>query len=193
MSGLLFLSSDDFRVLRDQRGALMCHAIPGFSLVLFYSTQCQHCDTLIPIFKKLPRMIVSGCQFGIINVSSNKQCVAMSRGTLSEIKYVPYIVLYVDGRPQMQYKGPADIQEIARFVLEVSKKIKNKQSFTSNPAVKKDRRSAMPAYTVGKPLYGIDNKVCYLTNQTAYSDKNPNSGRSNAHQGRQQLPTGSGM
>ena len=50
MSGLLFLNSEDFHLNKGTRGPIMCNNIQGFSLILFYSTQCQHCKELIPIF-----------------------------------------------------------------------------------------------------------------------------------------------
>lgn len=166
MSGLLFLTSDDFTVTRGTKGDIMCHNIPGFSLILFYSTQCQHCQTLIPIFKKLPGTI-GGCQFGMINVSSNKSCVNMSKETVAPITYVPYIVLYINGRPFMKYQGPHDSGEIRRFVLEVAQKVQSKQKFSSEK-VKEDVRGDIPAYTIGHPLYGPDEKVCYLDFSDAY-------------------------
>jgi hypothetical protein len=181
MSGLLFLAAEDFHVAAEAKGRVMCNAIPGFSLILFYSTQCDHCQGLIPIFKKLPGTVVSGCQFGILNVSTNRKCVAMSKGTLSEIQYVPYIVMYMN--------------EISRFVVEVSKRIRTKQTFASNTA--QGRKTAAPpvkdapAYSYGKPLFGPpEDKICYLTNTTAY-----NSGASSHKQGagRQMLPSGAGM
>ena len=68
MSGLLFLAIEDFVLSKGTKGNILCTSIPGFSLILYYSTQCPHCQTLIPIFKKLPGSI-NGCQFGIINIS----------------------------------------------------------------------------------------------------------------------------
>lgn len=165
MSGLLFLTSEDFSINKGTKGKVLCTSIPGFSLILFYSTQCQHCQTLIPIFKKLPGTI-GGCQFGMINVSANKSCVKMSSETIAPITYVPYIVLYVNGRPFMRYNGPHDSGEIKRFVLEVAQKIQNKQKF-SEQNVKEEKGSGIPSYTIGKPLYGND-KVCYLEFNTAY-------------------------
>jgi len=167
MSALLYLSSNDFDVVQGQKGRMMCNRIRGFSLLLFFSNACHHCNELIPIFAKLPGTI-AGCQFGLINVSADKNCVAMSRGTLSEIQYVPYIVMYVDGKPVMKYAGPYEINEIKRFVLEVSKRIKSKQTFANSSAVQKDPRGGIPAYTLGKPLYGPDNKICYLKWDSAY-------------------------
>ena len=131
MSGLLFLSSDDFSVDKGNKGNILCHSIQGFSLILFYSTQCVHCQNLIPLFKKLPGTI-GGCQFGMINVSSNKQCVQMSKDTIAPISYVPYIVLYIQGKPFMRYSGPHDGSEIKRFVLEVANKVQSKQKFNKS-------------------------------------------------------------
>ena len=50
MSGLLFLNSDDFNVLNGEKGKILSTEIKGFSLILFYSTQCEYCKKLIPIF-----------------------------------------------------------------------------------------------------------------------------------------------
>jgi len=168
MSGLLFLSSDDFQIAKGTKGNILTNSIPGFSLILFYSTQCQHCQTLIPIFKKLPGTI-GGCQFGMINVSSNKNVVRMSKETIAPITYVPYIVLYINGRPFMRYQGPHDASEIRRFVLEVAQKIQSKQKF-SDENVKEDPRGGIPAYTIGHPLYGPDDKICYLPFLDAYGE-----------------------
>jgi len=168
-SGLLFLTSEDFVVTKGTKGTIMCNTIPGFSLILFYSTQCEHCQKLIPIFKKLPGTI-GGCQFGMINVSTNKKAVMMSKNTIAPITYVPYIVLYIQGKPFMRYNGPHDSGEIRRFVIEVANKVQNKQEF-SKDTVKKEG-SSIPAYTIGHPLVGPPgDKVCYLENSTAYPEK----------------------
>lgn len=167
MSGLLFLSSDDFNVSRGTKGNILCHTIPGFSLILFYSTQCEHCQTLIPIFKKLPGSI-GGCQFGMINVSTNKTCVRMSKSTIAPINYVPYIVLYVDGKPFMSYKGPHDSGEIKRFIFEVAQKVQGKQKLSGEKIREDPKGNGIPQYTIGHPLYGPDDKVCYLEFDTAY-------------------------
>jgi thioredoxin-like negative regulator of GroEL len=167
MSGLLFLSSEDFKIIKGTKGNIMCTSLPGISLILFYSTQCSHCQSLIPIFKTLPGT-VSGCQFGMINVSHNKNCVIMSRDTIAPIKVVPYIILYCHGKPYMRYQGPQDVKEIARFILEVSKNIQNKQPIGKDNKNIKTSKNSIPAYTVGKPLYGPDNE-CYLEFDNAYT------------------------
>ena len=165
MSGLLFLTSEDFGVTSGNKGDILCHGIPGFSLILFYSTQCVHCQTLIPIFKKLPGSI-GGCQFGMINVSTNKKCIRLSKDTITPITYVPYIILYIQGKPFMKYNGPHDSNEIRRFIIEVSNKVQNKQKFTDKEV--KDDGKGIPQYTIGHPLCGPNDKVCYLPMEDAY-------------------------
>lgn len=190
MSGLLFLTSDDFQLQRGSKGNILCTNIQGFSLVLFYSTQCSHCQTLIPIFKRLPGS-VGGCQFGMINVSHNRQCVMASRETIAPIKEVPYIVLYVNGKPYMRYQGPHDTKEIGRFIVEVARKVQANQSFNrDDQRVKEDPKGGIPAYTIGKPLHGPDDKVCYLEFNDAYG--NNNTGPERTRQ-RQHLPNEAGM
>ena len=165
MSGLLFLTTDDFTIAKGTKGNILSTQIPGFSLILFYSTQCVYCHTLIPIFKRLPGTI-GGCQFGMLNVSTNKECVLKSRDTIAPITYVPYIILYVNGKPFMKYSGPHDEGEIKRFVHEVANNIQSKQKFSADK-VKESPGNGIPQYTIGHPLYG-DDKRCYLEFDTAY-------------------------
>lgn len=186
MSGLLFLSSDDFKVMNTQKGSILCTNIPGFCLVLFYSTECVYCQDLIPVFKTIPGN-VGGCEFGMINVSNNKKCVIMSRNTISPIKVVPYIVLFVNGKPYMQYKGPHTIEDISSFIIDISHSIQNKlgtqtqhqtqtQTQPQQPNPKrnskiKERENDIPAYTIGRPLCN-DGGVCYLDFDSAYGSTN---------------------
>ena len=172
MSSLSFLDSDDFTIKQGTSGALLCHDLQYVSLVLFYSTHCVYCQKLIPIFKQLPQLIV-GCQFAEINISVNKRILEMSHQTITPIKYVPLIILYVNGIPYMEYKGPYDINEIRKFIMETYAMIEKNISFNKsntttypnkehpnvhhNPAHKR-----IPAYSLGEPLAG-DEQRCYLT------------------------------
>jgi thioredoxin-like negative regulator of GroEL len=172
MSGLLFLQTEDFSIQKGVKGNILCHSIRGLSLLLFYSTNCQHCRALIPIFKRLPGQL-GGCQFGMINVSMQKNIIAMSKATISEIKYVPLIILYVAGKPFIRYDGPHDENEIKRFILEVSSKIQSKEKF-SNKEVPRGKMQAnngkkeVPAYASGQPLWG-DSDDFYMEFAEAYT------------------------
>ena len=162
MSGLLYLTSEDFFPQKGPTGDILCQSVPGFSLILFYSVHCQHCEALLPIFKRLTGSL-GGCQFGIVNIGKNKRCVEMSSRTQTPIRYVPYIVLYIDGKPFMAYKGPYDHDEIKRFVIDVLSKLQQKQQF-SKEVVKENPETGIPAYTIGHPVTGDKNQlVCYLS------------------------------
>ena len=177
MSGLLFLTTEDFNIKRGQKGPIMCNTIRGFSLILFYSTQCEYCQTFLPIFKQLPGN-VSGCQFGMINVSHNKQCVMLSRETIAPITEVPYVIMYVNGKPFIRYKGPHDIKEIGRFVVEVANNVQKQEKFTKDTQIKENKKTGIPDYTIGKPLCGPDDKVCYLQFDNAYGENSTSNNKS---------------
>lgn len=168
MSALLFLSDEDFFIAKGTKGPILCTNIPGFSLVLFYSNKCPHCKNLDPIFRSLPGTI-QGCQFGMLNVNNNSNCVQLSKNTICPILYVPNLFFYVNGRPFMIYKGPHDLENIRRFVIEVAQKLQNKQKFSSEN-VKEEIRGRIPEFTIGHPLYG-DEDVTYLEFKEAYTDR----------------------
>tara|TARA_B110000285_G_scaffold235072_1_gene314549 strand:- start:1665 stop:2288 length:624 start_codon:yes stop_codon:yes gene_type:complete len=198
MSGLLFLTADDFTVENGTKGKILCNPIPSFSLVLFYSNQCNHCKTLVPIFKKLPGTI-GGCQFGLLNVGTNMKVVQKSKETVTEIQYVPLIILYINGKPFMRYAGKYNQAEIVQFVVSMSKRVQTKEAFVNknndtlkpDPAVTEDPRGGIPEFSIGKPLKGDGRfNVCYLDFQNAYSKqlKKLQSSRRVAP-----LPSGAGM
>ena len=130
MSSLLFLDSDDFFLKNvkedDNTTTYMCHEIKGYSLVLFYSTQCQYCQRLIPLFKTLPETI-QGCHFGMINVTVNKQMLQLSHRSCTVIDRVPLMFLYLHGSPIFKYNGPYDVESIHRCIYEISEQYNSAQ------------------------------------------------------------------
>ena len=129
-NSLIFLTSEDFSIQAGKKGQVLCTTIPGVSFILFYSNQCPHCGDVIDNFKKLPQ-IVPGSKFGLVNVSNNKQVAIMSQQTVSPITYVPFIVLFVNGRPFMIYNGQKTTREMAGFVYEVVTRINQKKNFVT--------------------------------------------------------------
>lgn len=175
MSGLLFLQSNDFNVQNGTKGDILCNSIRGISLILFYSTKCEYCQILIPIFKRLPGSI-NGCQFGMINVTNERDVVRMSSTTIAPIKYVPLIILFVGGKPFIRYDGPHDEQEIRKFLIDVTSKLQTKDKFSSdktggnNSGNNGHHNREIPAYTVGYPLCGQD-EICYMEFEEAYPNR----------------------
>lgn len=161
MSELLFLTGEDFTLQNTPKGKVLTNSLSGFSLIMFYSMQCNHSKVFFPIFTQLPASI-GGCLIGIVNVNKNKKLVQDSLTTITPITYVPYIVLYIKGQPYMKYQGPPTVEAITKFVFEVSKKVNARQKFSDDDkTIRKPRGSKIPEYTIGEPLYG-DGKVTYL-------------------------------
>jgi len=153
---LLFLSTEDFTTTKDANdNIILCHSINGFCLLLFFSNQCVYCKDILPIFSRLPHS-VPGCNFGLVNVSMNRSLVNISKQTTSPIQYVPFIVLYLNGRPYMQYKGPSNEAEIRKFIIQVSKDV------MQSGFIQTAKANNIPTYTIGQPLCGEDDGVCYF-------------------------------
>ena len=167
MSALYFLASDDFFVSTGSKGDMICHSVPGFAFVLYYSTQCAHCRALLPIFKKLPGTL-GGCQFAIVNMDTNKEMISKSKNTITPIKFVPYMILYINGRPFMRYEGAHDLEEIRQFIVNIAQRVNGKQKF-SKGEVQEEIRGAIPAYTIGQPLVGEDEDAWYKEFKDAYN------------------------
>jgi hypothetical protein len=127
-TGLLFLDNDDYYRTEGQKGPILCHKIKGLSLIFYYSTECPHCQSFIPEFKKLPGRI-GGCQFGMVNVNKNVKLVKLSQNTIAPIQFVPYMMLYVDGKPFIRYDGEHNIGMIMDFIIDVNKKLKKREQF----------------------------------------------------------------
>lgn len=167
MSGLLFLTDDYFKILPTPEGDVLGTSIRGISLILFYSTQCPYCEPYIPIFKKLPGT-VGGCQFGMINISTHRSVVEKSKNTIIPLTYVPYIVLYSNGKPVVSYDGPANEQEIKNFIMTMVQSNQTKQQFMPEKEVQPNPQSSIPGYTIGKPKNA---DKCYLDWENAYQGK----------------------
>ena len=173
MSSLLFLFEDDFYVSQGKSGNVLCCNIKStYSMVLFYSTTCVHCQTLVPIFKRLATSI-TGCQFAITNISQQRNVIKLSEQTIMPIKYVPYMVFYNRGRPFMKYSGPNDANEILKFIKGATGNLQTRK-FHEEPNTKHKQDYEEPEYwTNGVPKTCDDEGVCYLEFDDAYHKNKP--------------------
>jgi hypothetical protein len=115
-SSIQFLNDSNFSV--DSGGTLHV-SISGFSLILFYSTQCPHCKEMMEAVKRMPN-IINGCSFGVINLDQNKGVIQKCAKSQLQLKYVPFLVFFASGVPYMVYNGPTVESEIKRFIVQVS-------------------------------------------------------------------------
>jgi thiol-disulfide isomerase/thioredoxin len=140
--------------------------LPGLSMVLYYSKSCKFCKDLQPEFLKLNTK-VQGVNFALANVSAdNMKIQQMSEASRTPIRYVPYIVIYVNGKYYMEYRGRKDLESMARAIYEISNKIQTGQDFA------KGKVCSNPAGQTAYCEDGVDDDdVCYLTYDEAYAGK----------------------
>ena len=189
MSGLLFAGDNDFFLSQGNNGnKMLCTKINGPVLVLFYSTQCQYCKKLIPIFKKLTGAI-GQCSFAMVNIGKARQVIKDSTFTKNPIEYVPYIIFYVNNKPYMKYKGPPEESEIQKFAIQVCNNLTQRftqqlrqnlnpqqnlqQNLQQNQHPQDHCDDILNEYTTtGTPLYGDDDdEKCYLNFDDAYPEE----------------------
>ena len=87
---------------------------------------------LLPIIKEIPKRY-QGCRIGIINVGKqeNRSLVQLSSSTNTPIKYVPYMILYVNNKPLMRYDDSHSVDAIIEFIKKIAHEIQQKQVFSS--------------------------------------------------------------
>lgn len=99
------------------------------TLLLIYSVQCPHCKDMLSSFRNLVNH-VSGINIGILNVNKteNKSIVMDSKHTEhTRIEYVPYILLFHDGKAIARYDDDSQIENILQFINDTTQHMK--QSF----------------------------------------------------------------
>jgi len=184
MSGIRFLNSADLVLRTGERGNMLClgqgnNEYPGLTLVLFYSTDCPYCGPLMSKFKQLPSR-VTGCTFAMFNVSLNMDVVENSKNTISPIRYVPDLVLYVNGSPFMRYDGLHEVHAIQNFLQDIYDKLQRKTSFVQREldTVRQADESYDHHFSSPSPAH----QSSYATNSTAFSG-NRDSGAQDASAG----------
>ena len=174
---LFYLSTKDFHIRQGTNSPLLCTSMQHISLVMIHSGQSVGSQQMLYVFKTLPQMI-RGCQFGIVLIERNMPLVQMSHQTNTPIEYVPLVIMYVNGIPYMEYKGPEDAEQLRQFIVHQYNAIEQQLSFTNsnntdvyanvsnqknvwyNPAHRR-----IPQYSLGNPIYGDDEKHYLSVNE----------------------------
>jgi len=190
LKGIFFLTSNDFQVKTspsDENEKLLCikndestmQLREGLTLILFYSNNCSYCDNLISEYKRLPTNLL-GVNYGMINLNNHPNVVNMSNESISPIKYVPMLTLYLHGLPYVEYEGENTLEAIKAFILKISEKLNTVTSFTNtNVSREYDEKPSLYGddtvetkstsqqntsihHTMGKPYTKKKKNVCYM-------------------------------
>lgn len=182
MFAMKYLTNDDFYIAQSPAGLLLCHNIRGVSMVTFYSKGCEKCIDFLPIFKQMPGSVV-GVEFGLVNLDHYPGIIKMSERTITPIKYVPLIILYVNGRPFMKYNGARTLESMSRFIVDSLKRINTDQQFiqtTPNqhgtnrkPPQPRKQLHGIPYNTIEDPYKTIEKAYHVGKQNPQYPSKHP--------------------
>jgi thioredoxin-related protein len=140
IKGIYYLNEDDFclkntpnsnsndKLLSIAEDPQLSQIRQGLTLVLFYSNQCEYCDKSLLVYKQLPQSLL-GCNFSMINLNNNSKVIQMSKETINPITYVPEIILYYNSYPYLQYDGEHNVQDIKKFIIDISASLEESLTF----------------------------------------------------------------
>lgn len=160
------LKNNDFFVDTGKKGkVLCCTQNKGVMFVFFYlgDGQCQNCETMKPDFMSLVNEMPQ-IQYAMVDIGKNMEIASKSKQTVAPITYVPYLIVYVNGRPFLRYDGGKSKQEMKNFLKELLANIP-KEVIQQSSAAKFD--SEVPVYPSGGIPYNVvcdkNSGVCYLS------------------------------
>lgn len=169
---LVYLTPENYSVNQSEE---LCNNLRGYSFVFFTSARCSYCKDVYPAFVRLSETI-QGCVFGVMNVEQNNNAVVqISKRSKTPLEYVPYIILYANGRPLSQYvhdenNPQANLERMKTFLVQQTTRKQTADGATSAVAA-----AVIPPYSIGIPKNRASSaklkKVCYLSYDTAYEKK----------------------
>ena len=186
MANLLYLGDQDFYLDKNPKtnNLVVCTTQKDVIFVMFHADQgrCSYCEAAKPEFLKLAQ-IIQGAKFGLCNLSRFEGLVqkSMSPGCLTPLNKVPLFILFVKGRPFLNYTGEKTLKHFAEFMQKALLRLQEQQVFNQQGNVQTMSAEAMErtphglAYdydyttvtnssTIGQ-ITCSDEGVCYLTSK----------------------------
>jgi glutaredoxin len=117
------------------------------TVVLFYKNEenRKYSDEFKRVFAEIEETGFE-CKFGVINIDEHSEAAEMASQTKTPINYVPYVVIYAQGRPYMSYGGKIDSIELVKLITYVQ------LMQTVTASLQFDAASIVPMYIVkGEP------------------------------------------
>jgi hypothetical protein len=141
MTSVIYLKDVDFYVDRGVKARILCVKVPGVCVVFFFApdSRCARCKEFHPQYRQLPGSIM-GCQFAALDLFTYRGVAAMSEQTVFPIKYVPHLVLYVNGRPFKAFprETKPTAGSVQQFVINSIQTIKAQYQFMAPQGKKRE-------------------------------------------------------
>jgi len=162
------LTSDNFYVDDGKNGKLLCTTQKDLLFVFFYKGDgsCDACKAMMPSFQQLGKYVPE-VKYAIINVDEQKDAIRKSLKTISPIKYVPYLILFVNNKPFLRYDGGKDLKDMINFLKDLLTRIPKNMLATLGSTASSKFDSEVPVFAGGGIPYNVvcdkNSGVCYLT------------------------------
>ena len=136
MNNTQYLGEFDFEVSKSAKGPVVATKVPGVVFVMFHADPgvCQSCDLAKPEFGQLFQHFPSA-KFAYCNLSRNQRLSSMSFQTITPLNKVPLFIVFVNGRPFVNYTGERQFKAFAEFMQQVLQRLSQQQVQTSNGQV----------------------------------------------------------
>ena len=133
MNNTQYLGEFDFEVSKSAKGPVIATKVPGVVFVMFHADPgvCQACDLAKPEFGQLFQHFPSA-KFAYCNLSRNQRLSSMSFQTITPLNKVPLFIVFVNGRPFVNYTGERQFKFFAEFMQQVLQRLASQQVQTSN-------------------------------------------------------------
>lgn len=141
------LTPTDFNIIKTIKGDLVEFLSKELTVVLFYKNEenRKYSDEFKRVFAEIEETGFE-CKFGVINIDEHSEAAEMASQTKTPINYVPYVVIYAQGRPYMSYGGKIDSIELVKLITYVQ------LMQTVTASLQFDAASIVPMYIVkGEP------------------------------------------
>lgn len=138
------LTPKDFNIIKTIKGDLVEYLHKELTVVLFYKNEegIEYSTEFKRVFTDIEDNIDLECKFAYINVDKYPEQLEMASKTKTPIHYVPYVVIYAQGRPYMSYSGKIESVEIVRLITYVQ------LMQTVTASIQFDPKSIVPMYIV---------------------------------------------
>src|SRR5574344_788826 len=102
--GLLILEEEDFELVETGKVIHLVHTVESkFSIVMFYTDECDQCKIIKPILLSfVGNPTIQICMVNVYEPDSTN-LIQMSQKTTTPLQHVPFIVFYINGVPFKKY------------------------------------------------------------------------------------------
>lgn len=114
MSRISVLNGSNFMILGTRQKSLGIN-IQGSVLVLFKMQNDPNCAAFEPVFSKLASQ-ENRVMFAILDLAHNRDVAKWSMETSTQIRAVPLLILYINGKPHAKFNGAQNVSSVQGFI-----------------------------------------------------------------------------